>query len=379
MPPIDPAWLDRAFALAERGRYSTSPNPMVGAVVVAGGRVVGEAFHRRAGEPHAEILALARAGRRARGADLYLTLEPCTHEGRTPPCAPGGGRVRRGGASSPRRPIRIPEGLRPRPRGAAPGRPRRRPGPGRLARAARPSRTSGSGSGSSRAGPSCSPSGPRASTGRPPRLRDRAAGSRGRPPAGAPWVSARNTTPCWSARGTVTRTTRGSPGGSAATARPSSGGSFSTGGCACPESAKVFRGPGRRLVVTAARLYAPQGRAALDARASRSGACRDGRRERPGRSSEAPLRARRPRRHRPDGRGRRRNALGLLRRGSRRPRVRLSRAADPRRPGGAGRRRRERASRLAKTPRLSDVRVGDRRRRLAASPAVSCAGESAEA
>jgi diaminohydroxyphosphoribosylaminopyrimidine deaminase/5-amino-6-(5-phosphoribosylamino)uracil reductase len=88
MPPIDPGWLDRAFALAERGRYSTSPNPMVGAVVVAGRRVVGEAFHRRAGEPHAEILALARAGRAARGADLYLTLEPCTHEGRTPPCAP---------------------------------------------------------------------------------------------------------------------------------------------------------------------------------------------------------------------------------------------------------------------------------------------------
>ncbi len=88
MPPIDLAWLDRAFQLAERGRYSSSPNPMVGAVVVARGRVAGEAFHRRAGEPHAEILALARAGRRARGADLYLTLEPCTHEGRTPPCAP---------------------------------------------------------------------------------------------------------------------------------------------------------------------------------------------------------------------------------------------------------------------------------------------------
>jgi len=88
MPPIDPAWLDRAFALAERGRYSTSPNPMVGAVVVRNGRVVGEAFHRRAGEPHAEVIALARAGRAAHGADLYLTLEPCTYEGRTPPCAP---------------------------------------------------------------------------------------------------------------------------------------------------------------------------------------------------------------------------------------------------------------------------------------------------
>ena len=88
MPPIDPAWLERAFALAEKGRFSTSPNPMVGAVVVARGRVVGEAFHRRAGEPHAEILALRRAGRAAKGADLYVTLEPCSHEGRTPPCAP---------------------------------------------------------------------------------------------------------------------------------------------------------------------------------------------------------------------------------------------------------------------------------------------------
>jgi diaminohydroxyphosphoribosylaminopyrimidine deaminase / 5-amino-6-(5-phosphoribosylamino)uracil reductase len=88
MPPLDPAWLDRALALAERGRFTVSPNPMVGAVVVSRGRVVGEAFHRRAGEPHAEILALSRAGRAARGADLYLTLEPCVHAGRTPPCAP---------------------------------------------------------------------------------------------------------------------------------------------------------------------------------------------------------------------------------------------------------------------------------------------------
>lgn len=88
MPPIDLAWLGRAFTLAERGRYSTSPNPMVGAVVVARGRVVGEGFHRRAGGAHAEVLALRQAGRSARGADLYLTLEPCVHAGRTPPCAP---------------------------------------------------------------------------------------------------------------------------------------------------------------------------------------------------------------------------------------------------------------------------------------------------
>jgi diaminohydroxyphosphoribosylaminopyrimidine deaminase/5-amino-6-(5-phosphoribosylamino)uracil reductase len=88
MPPTDPAFLERAFALAERGRYSVSPNPMVGAVVVANGRIVGEGHHRRAGEPHAEILALRQAGKRARGADLYLTLEPCAHQGRTPSCAP---------------------------------------------------------------------------------------------------------------------------------------------------------------------------------------------------------------------------------------------------------------------------------------------------
>jgi diaminohydroxyphosphoribosylaminopyrimidine deaminase/5-amino-6-(5-phosphoribosylamino)uracil reductase len=88
MPPIDLGWLDRAFALAERGRHSSSPNPMVGAVVVRDGRAVGEASHRRAGEAHAEIRALARAGRAAQGADLYLTLEPCVHRGRTPPCAP---------------------------------------------------------------------------------------------------------------------------------------------------------------------------------------------------------------------------------------------------------------------------------------------------
>src|SRR5262245_33361481 len=88
MPPIDLDWLDRAFALAERGRDSVSPNPMVGAVVVSRGRLVGEAFHRRAGEAHAEIQALKKAGSAARGADLYLTLEPCAHQGRTPPCAP---------------------------------------------------------------------------------------------------------------------------------------------------------------------------------------------------------------------------------------------------------------------------------------------------
>jgi diaminohydroxyphosphoribosylaminopyrimidine deaminase/5-amino-6-(5-phosphoribosylamino)uracil reductase len=80
-------WMARAFELAERGRYTVSPNPMVGAVAVRSGRIVGEGWHRRAGGPHAEIVALRRAGRSARGADLYVTLEPCAHHGRTPPCA----------------------------------------------------------------------------------------------------------------------------------------------------------------------------------------------------------------------------------------------------------------------------------------------------
>ena len=78
----------RAIALARRGLGRTSPNPPVGAVVVKGGKAVGEGWHRRAGGPHAEVFALRAAGDAARGATLYLTLEPCTHVGRTPPCAP---------------------------------------------------------------------------------------------------------------------------------------------------------------------------------------------------------------------------------------------------------------------------------------------------
>lgn len=78
----------RALALAGRARGLTSPNPMVGAVLVRDGAVVGEGYHRAAGEPHAEIEALAAAGPRARGAILYVTLEPCAHQGRTPPCVP---------------------------------------------------------------------------------------------------------------------------------------------------------------------------------------------------------------------------------------------------------------------------------------------------
>ena len=78
--------LDRALELAERGRGATHPNPVVGAVVVRRGEVVGEGWHERAGRPHAEVVALEAAGERARGATLYVTMEPCTHHGRTPPC-----------------------------------------------------------------------------------------------------------------------------------------------------------------------------------------------------------------------------------------------------------------------------------------------------
>ena len=82
----DEAYLERALGLAERGRGLTSPNPLVGAVVVAESRIRGEGFHEGPGRPHAEIVALEEAGDDARGAMLYTTLEPCDHFGRTPPC-----------------------------------------------------------------------------------------------------------------------------------------------------------------------------------------------------------------------------------------------------------------------------------------------------
>lgn len=83
----DRKWMARALELAALGRGLTSPNPMVGAVVVRDGRLLGEGHHVRAGAPHAEVVALTQAGPAARGATLYVSLEPCNHRGRTPPCA----------------------------------------------------------------------------------------------------------------------------------------------------------------------------------------------------------------------------------------------------------------------------------------------------
>jgi diaminohydroxyphosphoribosylaminopyrimidine deaminase / 5-amino-6-(5-phosphoribosylamino)uracil reductase len=79
-------WMERALELAERGRGAVEPNPLVGAVVVRDGKVVGEGWHQRYGGPHAEVHALDTAGAAARGATLYVTLEPCCHHGKTPPC-----------------------------------------------------------------------------------------------------------------------------------------------------------------------------------------------------------------------------------------------------------------------------------------------------
>jgi diaminohydroxyphosphoribosylaminopyrimidine deaminase/5-amino-6-(5-phosphoribosylamino)uracil reductase len=78
--------MEMAYGLAEKARGRTSPNPCVGAVITAGGSIVGWGYHEKAGRPHAEIIALDRAGRRAKGGTIYLTLEPCVHWGRTPPC-----------------------------------------------------------------------------------------------------------------------------------------------------------------------------------------------------------------------------------------------------------------------------------------------------
>lgn len=86
LTPLDRLYLARAYELAQRGAGSTSPNPPVGAVVVAAGEIVGEGYHHRAGSAHAEVNALEQAGGAARGATVYMSLEPCGHMGRTPPC-----------------------------------------------------------------------------------------------------------------------------------------------------------------------------------------------------------------------------------------------------------------------------------------------------
>ena len=79
-------YMSRALSLAKRGQGRTSPNPMVGAVIVKEGKIVGEGYHRAPGEPHAEVEAIKAAGDNTQGAELYVTLEPCNHYGRTPPC-----------------------------------------------------------------------------------------------------------------------------------------------------------------------------------------------------------------------------------------------------------------------------------------------------
>ena len=84
---LDSAWMAQAIQLAKQGLYSASPNPRVGCVLVNDEKLVGSGWHQRAGEPHAEIHALREAGEKARGATAYVTLEPCSHHGKTPPCA----------------------------------------------------------------------------------------------------------------------------------------------------------------------------------------------------------------------------------------------------------------------------------------------------
>src|SRR5665647_2966705 len=84
---MDQFYMQRALGLAARAQGRTNPNPMVGAVIVKNGQLIGEGYHHQAGTPHAEVHALNEAGEQAAGATLYVTLEPCSHFGKTPPCA----------------------------------------------------------------------------------------------------------------------------------------------------------------------------------------------------------------------------------------------------------------------------------------------------
>ena len=122
----DTFWMKRAITLAKRARGDVNHYPMVGAVIVKNGKKISEGYFRRPGEPHAEVHALRRAGKKAKGADIYVNLEPCSHLGTTPPCADavikaGMKRVVTGmtdpnplvagkGRSRPRRPLTAPEG-----------------------------------------------------------------------------------------------------------------------------------------------------------------------------------------------------------------------------------------------------------------------------
>ena len=83
----DYQYMAQALRLAEQGLFTTMPNPRVGCVIVKDGKVIGEGAHLKAGDPHAEVYAISQAGSAAKGATAYVTLEPCSHTGRTPPCS----------------------------------------------------------------------------------------------------------------------------------------------------------------------------------------------------------------------------------------------------------------------------------------------------
>ena len=84
---LDEKYMARAIELAQKGIGGVNPNPLVGAVVVKDGKIIGEGWHKKFGGPHAEVWALNEAGENAEGATIYVTLEPCSHQGKTPPCA----------------------------------------------------------------------------------------------------------------------------------------------------------------------------------------------------------------------------------------------------------------------------------------------------